>query len=239
MLPVKVEVPRPETVRRLATSKDVDEAMGRTDFPVTVRMPEVTAKPLVVVMPVAETPPANVEVPVPDTVNRSATSNEVDDAMGMSDLPVTEKLPEVTAKPFVVVMPVAEIPPENVDEPAPVEMILPPVSNKSPAVDSMPDVERSPAAERPPVKEDVAEPETVRRFAMAALPSCAWPVTSRPPAKVEVPRPEMFTRLAILNEVEEATGKMEASAVEVALKTRAWTELVNTPSPVTANCPFL
>src|SRR3989344_1898931 len=53
------------------------------------------------------------------------------------------------------------------------------------------------------------------------------------PVKVEVPRPETVRRFEVEKEVEEAMGKREASAVEVALKTWVIREPVNTPEPVT------
>jgi len=120
-------------------------------------------------------PPANVDVPSPFTFKRFEMEKLVDDAIGRMEEPVIVRppwrmvSPAETLKPFEVVMPDVEMPPEKLEVPAPVETILPPVRRRSPTVDSMPDVDLRPAEEMPPEKVEVPVPETVMTFATLKL----------------------------------------------------------------------
>jgi hypothetical protein len=104
--PSKVEVPRPSTSMRLAAEKEVVLAMGRLfEAVVLVTLmateewiePPVTWRPEAVERSPEEMGPVKVEVPAPETVRRSATEKEVDDAIGNVDVSVVEVARKVEA----------------------------------------------------------------------------------------------------------------------------------------------
>jgi len=163
--------------------------------------------PMPSVRPVVS-PPAKVEVPNPFTFRRFEIENDVDDAIGRMEEPVTLSPPArmvspvETLSPFEEARPDEESPPVKVEVPVPVDTIFPPVRRRSPTVDSMPEVDLRPAEEMPPVKVEVAAPETVMMFATLKL-------------------------------VVEATGKTDALVVEVATKVEAVAFPSMMTSPVT------
>ena len=75
--------------------------------------------------PAVERPPVKLEVPAPLTCKRLPTLNDVDEAIGRMDAPVTVRppakmvSPAETRRPFEDASPTAERPPAKVDVPVP------------------------------------------------------------------------------------------------------------------------
>src|SRR3989344_2408921 len=185
-------------------------------------------------------PPENVDVPRPETLIRFAMLTDVEEATG--NVEATEV--EVASKKFPATLPNAVTGPVNTPAPWTARSVpgavvpMPRLPEESRRARSMPFVEM-PTMLAPAEKKPVSESLRKASEGVAALPSPVHVVfacksgRSSEPANVEVPMPETVIRFAMLNEVELAIGKMEASAVEVALKIFAVSESVMTPAPTT------